>query len=410
MESKKYWFALKSYVYVEFKEKNVLLYDTNHGNRIESAQEKVITLIKRLYEPSNLGVIPINNEIQSDPCIQDFIKEVTDKDMGDLMDTEHYPNKPIRLIPILSLQKDIDRHIEYEDKVAFIGRDIGKYLYEINIYLTNTCDRSCKHCNDYCKQTHCCTVNNMGNELPIEYVRNLLEQIRYTPVNTINFYGGDILTYNFLDELQYSASSYPKLFHFYMHYQNYRENEFIDSQLLDLIIDFPLDSNHFYKVSKLLKNKSFKLHFIIEDEQQYGDAERLVDEYSIKEYDIYPYYTGKNIRFFQDNIYLSKEDIFSKTLQMREIFRNHKLNSNFFGTLYVLPDGTVKANMNTLALGNISKDDILDIIYKELTENTAWRVIRNSHPCDKCIYQFMCPAPSDYEKVIGQYNLCHEIH
>ena len=107
MESKKYWFALKSYVYVEFKEKNVLLYDTNHGNRIESAQEKVITLIKRLYEPSNLGVIPINNEIQSDPCIQDFIKEVTDKDMGDLMDTEHYPNKPIRLIPILSLQKDI---------------------------------------------------------------------------------------------------------------------------------------------------------------------------------------------------------------------------------------------------------------------------------------------------------------
>ena len=52
MESKKYWFALKSYVYVEFKEKNVLLYDTNHGNRIESAQEKVITLIKRLYEPS----------------------------------------------------------------------------------------------------------------------------------------------------------------------------------------------------------------------------------------------------------------------------------------------------------------------------------------------------------------------
>lgn len=32
MESKKYWFALKSYVYVEFKEKNVLLYDTNHDS------------------------------------------------------------------------------------------------------------------------------------------------------------------------------------------------------------------------------------------------------------------------------------------------------------------------------------------------------------------------------------------
>ena len=124
MEAKNYWFALKSYVYVEFKEKNILIYDTKHGDRIETVHERVITLIKEMYEPGNLGVISISNELQSDPCIRNFIQEVIDKEMGDLMDTEHFPNKPVRLIPILSLQKDIDRHIEYEDKVAFIGKDI----------------------------------------------------------------------------------------------------------------------------------------------------------------------------------------------------------------------------------------------------------------------------------------------
>lgn len=407
METKNYWFALKSYTYVEFKENKVLLYDTNHGNRIESSQEKIILLIKSLRDPSNLGVIPINNEIQSDLSIQDFMNEVITKQMGDLLNTERYPTKPIRLIPILSLQKDIDRHIEYEDKVAFIGREVSKYLTEINIYLTSRCDKSCIHCGNYCKQIHCCTANNPGDELPIEYLKKLFEQIRYSPVNTINLYGGDILSYNYLNELLCMASSYPKAIHFYMLYKNYKENGAIDSLLLDIIINFPLDDHEFQKVWKQLENKKFRLHFIVENELQYIETERLIDEYDIKEYSIRPYYSGENIDFFQEHIYLNKEDIFDKTLQMREIFRNQKLNSNSFGTLYVLPDGTVRANMNTSVLGNIAEDNILDIIYKELIENTAWRTIRDAHPCDKCIYQFICPAPSDYERAIGQYNLCH---
>ena len=36
MESGNYWFALKSHVYVELKEKNILLYDTKSGSRIET--------------------------------------------------------------------------------------------------------------------------------------------------------------------------------------------------------------------------------------------------------------------------------------------------------------------------------------------------------------------------------------
>ncbi|WP_044265453.1 TIGR04150 pseudo-rSAM protein [Bacteroides timonensis] len=410
MKAKNYWFALKSYVYVEFKEKNILIYDTKHGNRIEAVQAKVITLIKEMYKPGNLGVIPISNKLQSDPYIRNFIQEVIDKEMGDLMDTEHFPNKPVRLIPTLSLQKDIDRHIEYEDKVAFIGKDISKYLTEVNVYLNSICDKSCKHCAGYCKQIHCCTTNNPGIELPIEQVRSLLEQLRYSPVNTINLYGGDILSYSYLNELQLLASSYPKTLHFYTHHKNYRENEFVDSQLLELIITFPMDGNHFHELWKQIKDKQSKLHFIVEDEQQYYDSARLINEYNIKEYSIHPYYTGENIHFFEDNIFLNKEEIFYKALQMREIFRNQKLNSNSFGTLYVLPDGTVKANMNTAVLGNIAEDDILDIIYKELIENTAWRTIRNSHPCDQCIYQFMCPAPSNYERAIGKNNLCHIIN
>ena len=183
MKTKNYWFALKSYAYVEFKEKNMLIYDTKHGDRIETAQEKVITLIKEMYEPNNLGVIPISNELQSDPYIRSFIQEIINKEMGDLMDTEHFPNKPIRLIPTLSLQKDIDRHIEYEDKVAFIGKDISKYLTEVNVYLNSICDKSCKHCESY-------WTNTGAMDEVAEYLKYNTMEIREDVIEMVS--GGEI--------------------------------------------------------------------------------------------------------------------------------------------------------------------------------------------------------------------------
>ena len=109
METKDCWFALKSSIYVEFKEENILLYDTQSGLHIETENKDAISLITQLYEPKNLGVILLSKEMRSNPNIWDFVKDILEKQMGDLMDAEKYPNKPIRLIPILNLQKDVDR-------------------------------------------------------------------------------------------------------------------------------------------------------------------------------------------------------------------------------------------------------------------------------------------------------------
>lgn len=135
--------------------------------------------------------------------------------------------------------------------------------------------------------------------------------------------------------------------------------------------------------------------------------ENLISAFRIEKYKIEPVYTRENLNFFRENIYIDKDDMFSKTLSIREIFRNQKLNSNFFGSLFILPNGNVKANMNTPVIGNIQTDTLLSLIYKEMVDNTAWRMIRDLHPCSKCLYQFICPAPSNYEIAIGKPNLCH---
>jgi pseudo-rSAM protein len=82
------------------------------------------------------------------------------------------------------------------------------------------------------------------------------------------------------------------------------------------------------------------------------------------------------------------------------------LNSNFFGNLTVLPDGDILSNINAPVLGNIATTPLLKLIAAELEHNHAWRKTRNEHPCNNCLFQYLCPPVSNYETVFKKMNLC----
>ena len=77
-----------------------------------------------------------------------------------------------------------------------------------------------------------------------------------------------------------------------------------------------------------------------------------------------------------------------------------------FGKLTVMPDGTVYANVNASPLGTID-DSLYSLVYKEFMEGKSWFKVRDEAPCIDCVYQWLCPSPSNYEKVVGRPNLCH---
>jgi pseudo-rSAM protein len=411
MEIKDCWFALKSHVYVEFKDGKILLYDTRTGNNVETALEKAISLISQMYEPENLGVTLLSEDIQKNIDVQNFVHEILEKQMGDIIAKEKVPTKPVRLIPILNLQKDIDKLKGKQGIETFIGKDILNYLLEANIYLNDRCDKTCRQCNRYCTQVRCCTANSTENELSVADLQNIFKQIRYSSVGRINILGGNILKYGNINKLQESLRPFNDTFkdvlHYYLHYENYEQNDIITSSKLELIVNFPVKKTLFEQLFLMLEKENTTIHFIIENEEQYAEAEELTEILQIEKYTIFPFYTVANLDFLKENLFTGKDDIFSEVLSIRKIFRNQKLNSNFFGTIYILPDGTVKANMNTEIIGNIKEDTVLGLLYKELLENTAWRKIRDIQPCDKCLYQFLCPSPSNHEIVIGKYNLCN---
>ena len=407
MKNKDYWFALKSYVYVEFKERKILLYDTKSGNYIETENKDAISLISQLYEPKNLGVTTLTKDMQLEPNINQFVNEVLEKQIGDLTDIEKLPNKPIRLIPILNLQKDVDKLKKNEENYHLIGDNAKNYLMELNIFLNNNCSLKCSHCKKYFKQMYCCTTHNPNGEIILEDIENIFFQIQYSSIGKVNILGGNIFSHKDISRMYNIFDSFKDILHCYFHYKNYKPNLLPESIKLELIVNFPLKKVDFKNIWNLIDREKTNVRFIIENEDQFFQMESIINEYKIMKYKIHPVYTGENLTFFQENIFISKENIFSKTLSIREIFRNQKLNSNFFGSLYILPDGSVKANMNVQSIGNIKTNSLLSFIFKEMFDNTAWRIVRNSTPCNECLYQFICPAPSNYEIAIGRSNLCH---
>lgn len=403
----KYWFFLESHIYVSIKSNAMLLYDTHTGKNLYIESAEAIQLVNKIYEDENLGSIELGPSDMAAPEIHGFVNMVVVNNMGELLNQHEHSIKPVILLPILSLNFDVEKFKDKENVDLFLARDISKYLLDVNIVLNGSCLQQCQHCQSYFKQFFCCSKEKPFESLSRDSLENLLQQISYFPVRTINVTGGDIYHYQNLELFNTSNKDDEKVINFYVHYLNYQDNPYIDSQNIHLIINAPVNTDKLHVIFSLTKEKKVKYHLIVEDEEQYGELESAMAVLGIEEFEVHPYYNKHNIRFFEKNVYLSKGDIVANLIPMREIFRNQKLNANSFGSLYILPNGEIKANLNEETIGNMDKDRIIDVINHEMIRNTAWRQVRSSGPCNNCVYQYLCPPLSNYERVLRRQNLCH---
>lgn len=405
--SKKFWFFLESHVYVNIKSNTILLYDTYTGKNLYLESTVGVQIVNKIYEDENLGCIELEQPHLNNPALREFVEIVISNGMGKLLDQYEHATKPVILLPKLSLGLDVDRLKYMKNVDILLARDISKYLLDVNIILNTSCQQQCLHCQKYCKQFFCCSKEQRIERFAPDSLVNLLRQIKYFPVRTVNITGGDIYQYENLEVFSNSNENSNKVFNFYIHYLNYRNNPTIDSQRIHVIVNTPVKMGKLNEVYCHTKNKDMKFHIIVENDKQFEELESAMLELGVEEYEVHPYYNGKNIQFFEDNVFLSKEDIIANTISLREIFRNQKLNANSFGSLYFLPNGDIKANLNEQTLGNIDNDKVIDIINEEMMQNTAWRKTRSSEPCNSCLYQYLCPPLSNYERVINKQNLCH---
>lgn len=375
-----YWFTIEPYVYFNVVNGKSLLYNTLDGAVIESDSIEVALLLQKIRIKENCGVVKLSNECSQKGDLKEFISEVRKKYMGDLIAVNLSKWKPVQVMPIFNYISNNTVEL-YKKHSITPYKNILNNLTDIYIHLNKNVD--------------------------IEYLVLFLQSL---PENLIINIIGNFDSVPKLDFLWdfLNASSAPKniicsLEEFVLLNPVYKRN-FYYRILVDNFVDVKLFNTSVLYLSQQLL--SFEYIFNVTSIEECNKAEEIISQYGIQNCCINPIYTGENILFFEKYVYLSKEDILSTKISVKDIFSNQSINVYDFGKIHIMPNGDAYANVNHPILGNIYIDSIYEIVQKELDEGKSWFRIRNEAPCHNCLYQWLCPSPSDCEIQIGRSNLC----
>lgn len=382
-----YWFAIEPYVVIGLTNQYTLLYNTLDGVTIESDKIEVINLLRESVYKDNHGVVLLTEERYFNNHIKAFIKELREKYMGDIIDVALSKGKPIQLLPFYNFSDPdkTDKLSIYKMHSFSSERNILKNLLEINVHLNfeTNATRLISFLESIPEGPTLNIIGNIGEVTNYDEIMSYLDH-HHSPKNIICSYKHLVaLKHDFNNNFSYIIS-----------------------------IDFPLDEQQLNRSRMILLSQDLPIEYVFEVSslEDCQEVEALVEALQIEKYQLNPVYTGENIRFFEENVFLSKEDILSTPITIKDFFSHQALNLYDFGKINVLPTGDVYANLKHPMLGNIYKENIYEIIQKEIDNGKSWFNIRNHAPCNNCVYQWFCPSPSDYEIIIGRTNLCHIKH
>jgi pseudo-rSAM protein len=407
-----YWFYLESYTFLFVKNEFVLVYNSLSKEREKfKLNEKLAEIISELLKSENMYCIELSESELSDLELKKFIHYVRNSFSGDLVDKSLMINKPLLIIPELNLQKKVDKL--RNDKYRSWGEEIKSYLSEVSIYLGGVKSDSSFTGTPVYKQFDYCRSSNEP-QLPLSSIKLFLDQIKLGSVHTINIVGGNIFTYadlkSLIDILEETNVSKVLYIHLNDVINNANKLDLFNHEqfTLKILIDFPihgteLDLNRFNLNTSSINTEWLFAICSIED---FMEAERLIEKFKLEKAEIKPVFTGSNQSFFEEFIYINEDDVKSIQPNRREIFANQTINAYDFGKLTIMEDGKVFSNINQPSIGEIM-GSVTEIIYNEMDKGTSWLRIRNQGYCNDCVYQYLCPSPSNYEIVIGTENLCH---
>ena len=126
---------------------------------------------------------------------------------------------------------------------------------------------------------------------------------------------------------------------------------------------------------------------------------------SICNYSVIPVFDGNNYDFFEQNVYMTKEEICNRKLNKRIIYAHRVINLNNFGKISILPDKKVYSNVLTNPLGSIN-DNIHLLINEEMLNQKWWFETRNTAKCTNCLYKYLCPSISIQESLMNRKYIC----
>ena len=399
---KKYNLILNQQTFLWVKNNEGLIYNSENFRRFVFTQsDKLTKICQHLLNIDNLYTVDLSEEELKNEDISFFTDHIVSINAGRLIkDGAGTEKDAVSLMPVLKVLKNDSHYIqEHQNGIA---RDIINNIHELTFYVNGS-----KFGDDkYYKQTifPISTESKLDSEKIVRFIKNSRNSYLFK-INLV----GNIFSYPEYFELLNNIILFEVpvticilASDFIDNKEQLKKNAWHDKISFNIIVDKKSDINLLINILDDI-NISFSTTFLVFSEQDCLEIDNISSSLNSS---AIPIYNGNNINFFESFIFLNQEDILSTELTKRQIFMRQATNTNNFGKLTILSDGSVYANVNEEPLGIID-DTPYSIVYQEFTKGKSWLGIRNQSPCKDCIYQWLCPSPSDYETAIGRTNLCH---
>lgn len=397
------YFYIEPYAYISIGNDCALIYNTLNKKILTYGDSSVINFCKQLINKK--GVIKLEDNYKP---ITNFIEDLKANFLGDVFFSDNNSLKPVTIISDAVLLKNI------EVNPNIYKNNSLNYLHELTVYLNDECLYDCKHCKTTYKQTLSCVNFDSGKQLDFSFLEDIISKVSIIPTfRVLNVIGGNIFKYKHIDKLISLVKSNNIDVNVIINSNQWERRIFklFDAENIIITVTFSNDWNE--KLISEIINEDFNflklkfkfLIFSIEDIERLDNIIKISKDIQVQ---YIPIYDNKNDSFFEENIFLTEETILLHLPSEKNIHRNQKLNSLFFGKLFIMPNGDVFDNLNnSKCIGSIYNNNLATLVYNSIKDGKYWTLTRNcSESCSKCIYKDICPPISNYELVLNKDNLC----
>ncbi|RHJ75310.1 TIGR04150 pseudo-rSAM protein [Parabacteroides sp. AM08-6] len=401
---RKYWLMIEPDTFIWKKKNRMLAYNTVNGGMLplncsDSWDDKYTTLMN----PDNLYCVELTDIDFQDTLFAESINSLTENGFAKLFVQKEGEDRPVSLYPLLSVQRSRAKFLKKPEILEY--ENFLRYIQEVVIYLNG----NEKDANGLFKQQPYFLAGQ--GTLDYSLLGSFLERVKVSTVGSIKICGKDIFAYEAfrpllgeLDKIHAAKELYVSCSQLIEHAN---EIKIAGSEQFKWKITVDCWHPFVAQLLPLLADVHVEWVFYVTSLEDCESAENIIETNGLEKYQVKPLFTGDNLSFFEEYIYLTEEDLRTIRLNKRQVFANMALNVDDFGKLTVLPDGEIYANVNMPALGNLQRNDISHLVKDEILYGKSWLRVREQQPCSECLYQWLCQSPSSYELAIGKSNLCH---
>lgn len=403
---KEFWLTINPNTFIWLKNGKGIVYNSdNYKSFVFHNSDPINDIYSKLMDIDNLYTVVLDAALLDDKDILNFVENIVTIQAGFLTEKTPTTTKPISLLPKLKIRETINVFKSRKDSDSQTI-NILKNLNEITIHINGVDNISPLLHKQFV------APSDSADILSIHDVKKFIKKCCAEYITSLNLVG-DFSKYRDMELLMEWMNNNE-----FRHYNlvtnlsswlsckddlkiPYEQSSFS----LNIVVD---DLNLMERVDSMIDetiSTNIQFRFPVSSEMNYRQATKFIEHHKITHFEIMPLFNGYNIDFFKKYVYTSIDDLHLPGFNKREIFANQTINTNFFGKLNVMPNGTVYANLNHDPIGTIT-DSICNLIFNELDSGKSWLMIRDTGACSDCLYQWMCPSPSNYETVLEKENLC----